>query len=88
MVIQERYNPIPIPANTAVEVSGNMIGIFVCTASGTLTVVANAYDGKPQTTLLNAFAVTAGQIYRIPFLLGSNGGTVTTAGGAIGLLGV
>lgn len=88
MVIQERYSPIPIAANTTVQVSGNTVGVFVCTTSGTLTVVSNAYDGKPTTTLINALAVTAGVIYPIPFFLGSQGGTVTTAGGAVGLLGV
>lgn len=88
MIVQERYNPIPIAANSTVIVSGSAVGVFLCTTSGTLTVVSNAYDGKATTTLLNAMAVTAGQTYKIPFFLGSNGGTVTTAGGAVGLLGV
>jgi len=88
MIIQERYSPIPIPANTTVEVSGNAVGVFICTTSGTLTVVSNAYDGKPTTTLINALTVTAGTTYWIPFFLGSQGGTVTTAGGAVGCLGV
>lgn len=88
MVIQERYNPIPIAANTTVEVSGSAVGVFICTTSGTLTVVSNAYDGKATSTLINALAVTAGTTYWIPFFLGSNGGSVTTAGGAIGCLGV
>ena len=88
MIIQERYSPIPIPANTTVEISGNAIGLFVCTTSGTLTVISNAYDGKATTTLLNAMAVTAGQVYPLPFFLGSNGGSVTTAAGAVGTIGV
>lgn len=88
MVVQERYSPIPIGANTTVEISGNAIGLFVCTTSGTLTVVSNAYDGKATTTIVTALAVTAGQVYPLPFFLGSNGGSVTTAGGAVGTIGV
>ena len=88
MVVQERYSPIPVAANSTVEISGNAIGLFVCTTSGTLTVVSNAYDGKPTQTIVNALTVTAGSIYPLPFFLGSNGGTVTTAGGAVGTVGV
>ena len=88
MVIQERYNPVPVGANSTVTIYGNNIGCFVCTTSGTLTVVSNAYDGKPQTTIINALAVTAGVVYPLPFFLGTNGGTVTTGGGAVGTIGV
>ncbi len=87
-VIQERYNPIVVGANSTVTIHGNNIGGFLCTATGTITLVANAADGKPQTTLLNAFAVTAGIYYPLPFYLGRNGGTFTTASSGAGLLGV
>lgn len=87
MVIQERYSPVPVAANSTVIIYGNSIGCFVCTTAGTLTVVSNAYDGKAQSTIINALAVSAGVVYPLPFFLGSNGGTVTTAGGAVGTIG-
>ena len=86
--IQERYNPIVVGANSTVTIHGDNVGCFLCTTSGTVTLVSNAHDGKAQTTLLSAFAVTQGTFYRLPFYLGRNGGTFTTAGGATGLLGV
>lgn len=86
-VVQERYSPIPIGANSTVNITGSNIGGFLCTASGTITLVANASGGKPQITLLTAFAVTAGIYYPLPFFLGNNGGTFTTASSAAGLIG-
>ena len=86
--IQERYNPIVVGASSTTIIHSDNVGCFLCTASGTITLVSNAHDGKAQTTLLNAFAVTQGAFYRLPFYLGRNGGTFTTAAGAAGLLGV
>lgn len=87
--ITERYSPVPVAANTAVQFSGSALGGFLCTTSGTITLVANASDnGQPSRTLINAMAVTAGVYYPLPFFVSTNGGTFTTAGGAIGLLGV
>lgn len=83
MAIQERYNPIVIAANTTVTITGNSVGHFVCTTSGTLTITSTQYG-----TLVNALTVTAGNIYPLLFALGSDGGTATTAGGAVGCLGV
>lgn len=88
MAIQERYQPIVVGANSTVTIHSNQVGGFLCTASGTITLVAAASDGKPQTTLLNAFAVTAGVYYPLPFFLGAQGGTFTTASSGAGLLGV
>ena len=86
--VRERYSPVPVAVNTAVTITSNAIGGFACTVSGTITLVANAADGKPQTTLLSAMPVTAGVYLPLPFYLGKEGGTFTTAGGAAGLLGV
>jgi len=86
--VQERYNPIVVGTNSTVRITGDNVGGFVCTVSGTITLVANAADSKPQTTLLTNFPVTAGVYHPLPFYLGKNGGTFTTAGGASGLLGV
>lgn len=82
-----RWNPLPIAANSTVQIKGSRVGGFLCTTSGTLTIVRNNEDGTT-TTLVNALAVTAGQWTFIPFYLTSHGGTATTAGGAVGVLGV
>lgn len=84
---QLRYNPVPIAANSTVQITGSRIGGFLCTTSGTLTIVRNNEDGTT-TTLINALAVTAGQWTPLPFYLSSHGGSATTAGGGVGVLGV
>lgn len=88
MVIQERYSAVPVAANTTVPIYSQSIGGFLCTTSGTITLVANKTEERVQTTLINAMAVSAGVYYPLPFYIGKNGGTFTTAGGAIGLLGI
>lgn len=87
-IVQERYNPIVVAANSTVTIYGNNVGGFLCTATGTITLVANAAEGKVQTTLLSAFPVTVGIYYPLPFYLGSKGGTFTTASSGAGVLGV
>jgi hypothetical protein len=84
--IQERYNPKVVGANATVNINTTSMGGFLCTASGTITLVSKATDSKAQTTLLNAMSVSAGVYYPIPVYLGSNGGTFTTASSAAGLL--
>lgn len=86
MVVQERYNPVVVAANSTVTVFGDNIGGFIPATDGTITVVSYVQDGKPQTTLLSSFPVTAGIYVPLPIFLGKNGGTFTTAGGASGLL--
>ncbi len=86
--VQERYNPVLVGVNSTVTLPHNSVGIFLCTVSGTLTINVAKADARPAYTLLTAFAVTAGTTYKIPFYLGTNGGSVTTAGGAAGVLGV
>lgn len=87
MLNTERYTAVPVAANTTVPIYGQSIGGFLCTTSGTITLVANVTASHPQRTLINAMAVTAGVYYPLPFYIGKNGGTFTTAGGAVGLLG-
>jgi len=83
MFVQERYTPQVVAANTTVPL-GNSIAGFVCTSSGTITIVNSV-----GVTLLSAFPVTGGQIYSFPWYLGTSGkSTFTTAGGAAGVLGV
>lgn len=85
--VRERYSPVPVAVNTAVTITSNSTGGFMCSTSGTITLVSAAADGKVQTTLL-VLAVTAGVYYPLPFYIGKEGGTFTTSGGAAGLLGV
>lgn len=81
MIVAELFNPKLCPANTAtVFAANNGIGGFLCTISGTLTLS----DGS--TTFVNAMAVTAGIWYPLPFTI--QAGTLTTAGGAAGVLGL
>lgn len=83
--MQERYHAVPLAVNaTYLFPSGTPTGLsgFLCVTSGTFT--ATRLSG---TILINAFPVTAGVYYPMPFLLGQNG-TVTLAGGASGTLGV
>jgi hypothetical protein len=83
--IQERYHAYPIAVNgTYAFPSGtptNLAG-FLCITSGTLT--ATRATGA---ILINAFPVTAGVYYPMPFHIGA-GASVTLAGGASGTLGV
>jgi len=71
MVIQERYTPLPVAANSTVIIYGDNVGGFLCTTSGTITLVSNAHDGKVQTTIVNAMSVTAGIWYPLPFFIGT-----------------
>jgi hypothetical protein len=87
MTEQLRWNPLPVAANSTVQIKSSRIGGFLCTATGTLTLVRNNEDGTT-TTLINAMAVTAGQWTFIPFYLGRDGGSVTTASSAAGIVGV
>lgn len=86
-VTQLRWNALPIAANSTVQITGSRVGGFLCTTTGTLTIVRNNDDGTT-TTIVNALAVTAGTWTFIPFLLGNHGGTATTAGGGVGTLAV
>jgi len=88
MNTQERFSPYPVAANTTINLSASGLGGFLCKVSGTISCVRNASGGNPQLTIIDAHPVTAGTYYPLPFYLGTNGGTFTTAGGAVGVLGV
>jgi len=83
MVIKERYTPITVAANTTVPFTSSEIGGFLCIAAGTLTITRA--DG---TVVVNALPVSAGVYYPLPFYIGLNGGSVTTASSASGVLGI
>lgn len=86
MHVQERYTPKVIAANSINTISPSNIGGFLCTVSGTITLVSNGQDGADDTTFFTAMAVTAGNYYPMPFYIGKSGGVFTTAGGAAGVL--
>lgn len=80
--IKERYAPKVVAANSTVTIDNSNVGGFICTTGGTITLTRES----PSDTLINAMAVTAGTYYPLPIYLGHNGGSFTTAGGAVGLL--
>lgn len=85
MQIQELYKPTPMAANSSYNIPDSVqaIACFLCVTSGTITVVDQA-----GVTIINAMPVTAGVYHPMPFYLGSGiSGTVTTAGGASGVVG-
>lgn len=84
MHVQEFYVPLAVAANTTTPLASLQLGGFLCVTSGTITVVANASGGQPARTIINAFPVSAGIYYPLPFYLGTEGGVFTTAGGASG----
>lgn len=88
--VKERFKPTVIPADTAVKCEGTQCGVFVATTGGTITITGFDDAGVNAVTFLNAFPVTAGVVYPLPFLFAPHGRgwTFTTAAGASGLLGV
>lgn len=80
-VVQERYTALPIAADSSETLTGQAVAGFLCKTGGTITVV----DAKGK-TVVDAFPVTAGFYYPLPFYLQGNGGVITTGGGASGTL--
>lgn len=83
----EQYKPVQVGVNATVAFTGNRVGGFVAKTDGTVTITANDPDA---TVIVDAFPVTAGNVLPLPFILpaGAQGGSVTTAGGASGILAV
>lgn len=87
MNVRERFNPVPMVANTSYVVRGPSMGGFLAKTSGTITVAADNALGTSLVTYVDAVPVTAGTYTPIPleFPTGA-GGTITLAGGASGTL--
>lgn len=84
MFYKERYAPTFVPISTTIALTGDQIGNFLCTTTGTITVLNGA-----GVTIINTHPVTAGTYYPLPYLLGPGGkATFTTNGTATGTLGV
>jgi hypothetical protein len=81
MIIQERYTPVVMAANSTYVVPGQSIGGFICKTSGTLVVKNSA-----GVNLVDGVAVTAGVYLPLPIYIGSAGGSVVLSGGAEGTL--
>lgn len=81
--IQEAYSAATLPVNAATIVRCKNIAGFLCATAGTFTVTR-----KNGTVVINAFPVSAGVYYPMPFALSNNVDlehTFTTAGGASGI---
>lgn len=78
------HSPLLVAAGATVPIRASRLGGFLCTTTGTITIVRDNGGGST-TTLVNALPVTAGQWVDIPMLIGSNGGTITSAS-AVGVL--
>lgn len=79
----QRTKPIQVGVNATVRFDGSGVDGFIPYTSGTVTITTAL-----GLVIVNALAVTAGTPVPLPFILpdGSQGGTVTTAGGASGIL--
>lgn len=87
MVYRERYTPLLIGVNSTVLLNVQSIGHMLPQTPGTITITRFNDDGTT-TVIVNAVPVTAGVYLPLPYYLGKNGGSATTAAGASGTLGV
>lgn len=86
MDVQERYDAVPMAADTSRSWHhGSGIAGFIAVTAGTIT-VSRTNDLGVASVVLAPFPVAAGTIYGLPMFLGTNGFTVTLAGGASGTL--
>lgn len=79
--IRERYEPSFVAVNTTIDLLNHSIGGFLCKTDGTITVI-NARGS----TVVSAHPVTAGTYVPLPMVIGGDGSSFTTAGGASGTL--
>jgi hypothetical protein len=79
----QRTKPIQVGVNATARFDGSGIDGFIPYTSGTITITTAL-----GLVIVNALPVTAGLPVPLPFILpdGSQTGTVTTAGGASGIL--
>lgn len=81
--IIQRTKPIQVGVDSSVVFHGSGVDGFIPYTSGTVTIVT--FGGE---TIVNALPVTAGTPVPLPFAFPDNSAsaTVTTAGGASGIL--
>jgi hypothetical protein len=85
--VRERFNPVPMAANSSYIVRGPHIGGFLAKTAGNITVSGFSADGSTAVTFVDAVPLTAGFYTPIPLISPSPRSlTVTLAGGASGTL--
>lgn len=82
-IVQERYTPILLGANTTTVINNSSVGGFLCKTAGTITI-----NGASGSIIVDTHPVTAGVYIPMPFHLGGGSGVVVLAGGASGTLAV
>lgn len=85
-VVRERFNPVPMAADSTYAVRGQHIGGFLAKTAGTISVVSKDALGINDVTYVDAVPITAGAFTPIPIIFPAAGGTVTLGGGASGTL--
>ena len=81
MIVQERYAPYVMAANSTRTITSQSIGGFLPKTAGAIAIVNSA-----GVTLLDAFPLTAGIYVPLPMYVGGPNATVTLSGGASGTL--
>lgn len=85
MKIIQRTKPVAVGVNATVNFSGSGVDGFIPYTAGTVTITTSK-----GLVIVNAVPVTAGTPLPLPFIFpdDSNGGSITTAGGASGVLSI
>lgn len=86
MNVRERFNPVPMAADSSYEIKGTHMGGFLAKTSGTISISARNNLGTGAVTVVDAVPVTEGVYTPIPIEFPSVGATVTLDGGASGTL--
>lgn len=81
MVVQERYTPRIMSADSSLTLNGPSVAGFICTASGSVSITDDQ-----GVAIVTAFPVTAGVFHPLPLFIGEHGGVITLSGGAVGTL--
>jgi hypothetical protein len=86
MNVRERFNPTPMAANAAANVTGTTLGGFLAKTAGTISVTVKNAQGT-DVLVVDAVPVTAGIYTPIPIIAPAGPGfVVQLAGGASGTL--
>jgi hypothetical protein len=78
MIVQESYQPRRMTASGVIFTGPGQLGGFFATAAGTVQIT-----DADATSIVDAFTVTAGVFYPLPFSMG-NGASCVLAAGAQG----
>jgi hypothetical protein len=84
--VRERFNPVPMAADSTYLIRGAHMGGFLAKTAGTITITTPSADGLTTITIVDAVPLTAGIYTPIPVMFPYRTATVTLAGGASGTL--